>query len=58
MLRYNFKQVAILSVAYAVTFGSELAVVSMLPLFFKDTFLIPAALAGIFGASFAVRWLD
>ncbi len=54
MLRYNFKQVAILSVAYAVTFGSELAVVSMLPLFFKDTFLVPAALAGIFGASFAV----
>ncbi|MFV2056070.1 MAG: MFS transporter [Thiohalomonadales bacterium] len=54
MLRYNFKQVAILSIAYAVTFGAELAVVSMLPLFFKDTFLIPAALAGIFGASFAV----
>jgi MFS transporter, NNP family, nitrate/nitrite transporter len=54
MLRYNFKQVAVLSLAYAVTFGSELAVVSMLPLFFKDTFLIPAALAGIFGASFAV----
>ncbi len=54
MLRYNFKQVAILSVAYAVTFGSELAVVSMLPLFFKDTFLVPAALAGILGASFAV----
>ncbi len=54
MMRYNFKQVAILSIAYAVTFGSELAVVSMLPLFFKDTFLIPAALAGIFGASFAV----
>jgi len=54
ILKYNFKQVAILSIAYAVTFGSELAVVSMLPLFFKDTFLIPAALAGIFGASFAV----
>jgi len=54
ILKYNFKQVAILSIAYAVTFGSELAVVSMLPLFFKDTFLIPAALAGIFGASFAI----
>ncbi|WP_198263738.1 MFS transporter [sulfur-oxidizing endosymbiont of Gigantopelta aegis] len=54
ILKYNFKQVAILSIAYAVTFGSELAVVSMLPLFFKDVFLIPAALAGIFGASFAV----
>jgi len=54
ILQYNFKQVAILSIAYAVTFGSELAVVSMLPLFFKETFLIPAAIAGIFGASFAV----
>ncbi|VAW61235.1 Nitrate/nitrite transporter, partial [hydrothermal vent metagenome] len=53
-LQYNFKQVAILSIAYAVTFGSELAVVSMLPLFFRDTFTIPIALAGIFGASFAI----
>lgn len=54
ILQYKFKQVAILSVAYAVTFGSELAVVSMLPLFFKNTFLIPVSLAGIFGACFAV----
>ncbi len=53
-LKYNFKQVAILSIAYAVTFGAELAVVSMLPLFFRDIFLIPMALAGIFGASFAI----
>jgi len=52
--RYKFKQVAILSIAYAVTFGSELAVVSMLPLFFKETFLIPVALAGLFGACFAL----
>jgi len=54
ILQYNFKQVAILSIAYAVTFGAELAVVSMLPLFFKTTFMIPMALAGIFGACFAV----
>ena len=54
MMQYNFKQVAILSVAYAVTFGAELAVVSMLPLFFKDVFMIPVALAGLFGACFAV----
>ncbi|MEO1881855.1 MAG: MFS transporter, partial [Methylococcales bacterium] len=46
ILQYDFKQVAILSIAYAVTFGSELAVVSMLPLFFKNTFLIPVSLAG------------
>lgn len=36
--RYQFKQVAVLDVAYFVTFGSELAVVSMLPLFFLNTF--------------------
>jgi len=51
--RYKFKQVAILSVAYAVTFGTELSVVSMLPLFFKETFMLPVAIAGIFGACFA-----
>ncbi len=53
VLQYNFKQVAILSIAYAVTFGAELAVVSMLPLFFRETFAIPIALAGMFGACFA-----
>jgi len=36
--RYKFKQVAILNLAYFCTFGSELAVVSMLPLFYLDTF--------------------
>lgn len=51
--QYQFKQVAILSLAYAVTFGAELAVVSMLPLFFQHTFAVPVALAGIFGACFA-----
>ncbi|MBV1883098.1 MAG: MFS transporter [Pseudomonadales bacterium] len=54
IFQYNFKQVAILSIAYAVTFGSELAVVSMLPLFFKSTFLMPIAMAGMFGACFAI----
>jgi MFS transporter, NNP family, nitrate/nitrite transporter len=53
ILQYKFKQVAILSIAYAVTFGTELAVVSMLPLFFKETFSIPMSLAGVFGACFA-----
>jgi len=52
--RYKFKQVAILSVAYAVTFGTELSVVSMLPLFFKETFMLPVTMAGIFGACFAL----
>ncbi len=36
--QYKFKQVAILDLAYLITFGSELAVVSMLPLFFYETF--------------------
>jgi NNP family nitrate/nitrite transporter-like MFS transporter len=36
--RYRFKQVAVLDFAYFVSFGSELAVVSMLPLFFLQTF--------------------
>ena len=33
----NGKQVAVLDLAYFITFGSELAVVSMLPLFFFET---------------------
>lgn len=52
--RYQFKQVAILSVAYFVTFGSELAVVSMLPLFFLDTFAgLDPVKAGLLASGFA-----
>lgn len=51
--RYNFKQVAILNLAYLTTFGSELAVVSMLPLFFLDTFEISPVLAGMLASGFA-----
>ncbi len=51
--RYKFKQVAMLDIAYLVTFGSELAVVSMLPLFFKDTFGISTVLAGLLASAFA-----
>ena len=36
--RYSFRQVAILDINYFITFGSELAVVSMLPAFFAETF--------------------
>jgi NNP family nitrate/nitrite transporter-like MFS transporter len=50
--RYKFRQVAVLSLAYFVTFGSELAIVSILPLFFKDTFELTLAVAGFVGASF------
>ncbi|MCG8667840.1 MAG: NarK family nitrate/nitrite MFS transporter [Pseudomonadales bacterium] len=51
--RYSFKQVAVLDVAYLVTFGSELAVVSMLPLFFMDTFELDAVKAGLLASGFA-----
>lgn len=51
--RYKFKQVAVLNLAYLVTFGSELAVVSMLPLFFLDTFEISQVAAGMLGSAFA-----
>jgi len=50
--RYQFRQVAVLSLSYFVTFGSELAVVSILPLLFKDTFNLSLAVAGAVGASF------
>ncbi len=52
--KYHFKQVAILDWSYFVTFGSELAVVSMLPLFFLETFegLDPVK-AGLLASGFA-----
>ncbi len=51
--KYKFKQVAILDLAYLVTFGSELAVISMLPLFFMDTFHLSAVTAGLLASGFA-----
>ncbi len=51
--RYKFKQVAILNLAYFISFGSELAVVSMLPLFFKDTFGLSQVMAGMLASGFA-----
>ena len=51
--RYDYSQVAALDIAYLATFGSELAVVSMLPLFFSDTFGLSPVTAGLFAAGFA-----
>lgn len=51
--RYKFKQVAVLDLAYLVTFGSELAVVSMLPLFFMDTYNLSIIMAGMLASGFA-----
>jgi len=52
--RYKFRQVAVLDLAYLVTFGSELAVISILPLFFKDVFGLSLTAAGLLGASFGL----
>lgn len=54
MFRYQFKQVAILDLAYMVTFGSELALVSMLPLFYIDTFGLSPIMAGLLSAIYPV----
>jgi MFS transporter, NNP family, nitrate/nitrite transporter len=52
--RYKFKQVAILDFSYFVSFGSELAVVSMLPLFFLQTFSgLNQVTASLVASSFA-----
>jgi len=51
--RYKFKQVVALDLAYMVTFGSELAVVSMLPLFFMDSFEMSVVTAGLVASVFA-----
>jgi len=52
--KYEFKQVAILSWAYLACFGSELAVVSVLPAFFMDTFKgLSISQAAMLGGSFA-----
>ncbi len=52
--RYKFKQVAILCLAYFATFGSELAVVSMLPLFILETFNTSPVAAGLLAAPFSL----
>lgn len=52
--RYPFKSVAALNTTYFANFGAELAVVSMLPMFFEETWGLSAAAAGLIAASFAV----
>ncbi len=51
--RYEFGQVAILELTYFVNFGSELAVVSMLPAFFENTFSLSKVMAGAIAACYA-----
>jgi NNP family nitrate/nitrite transporter-like MFS transporter len=52
--RYEFKQVAVLNLAYMACFGSELAVISMLPQFFIDNFGASQLVAGFSAGCFAV----
>jgi NNP family nitrate/nitrite transporter-like MFS transporter len=51
--QYKFKQVAVLNILYFATFGSELAVVSMLPLFFSETFELTPVVAGMVASAYA-----
>ena len=51
--RYKFSQVANLELAYVANFGSELAVVSMLPTFFQRGFGLAEALAGAVAGTYA-----
>jgi MFS transporter, NNP family, nitrate/nitrite transporter len=50
--RYQFRQVALLEFTYVTNFGSELAAVSMLPLFFEYTFGLDHAQASMIAASY------
>ena len=50
--RYKISQVFILELAYAVSFGSELAVVSMLPEFYEKTFNLSHQIAGPVAATY------
>jgi MFS transporter, NNP family, nitrate/nitrite transporter len=52
--RYQFRQVALLEFAYITTFGSELAVVSMLPAFFENTFTIDHVTAAMIASVYPV----
>ena len=51
--KYEFKQIIILSMIYALAFGSQLAVISMFPQFLESTFQLSVATAGMLGSSFA-----
>ena len=52
--KYSFSQIAILSMVYSLTFGSELAIVSIFPQFLETTFSLSVGVAGMLGASYAL----
>ncbi len=50
--RYEFSQVALLQLTYITNFGSELAAVSMLPVFFEKTFNLEHTAAAMIAATY------
>ncbi len=52
--RYEFSRILILSLVYALTFGSELAVISMFPEYLESMYHLSVASAGVLGSAFAV----
>ena len=52
--RYEFRQVALLDFTYATNFGSQIAVLSILPTWFERTFGLNPVLAGVVAASYPV----
>ena len=51
--RYPFSSVGALNTTYFANFGAELAVVSMLPMFFQETWGLNAVTAGLIASAFA-----
>lgn len=52
--QWPVRSLAVLSLAYACSFGSELAVVSMLPTFFAETWNLSTVMAGMTASVFAL----
>ncbi len=50
--RYEFRQIALLSLTYVTNFGSQIAVISVLPSFFAQNFNLNLVQAGFVAASF------
>ncbi|RCJ21437.1 MFS transporter [Nostoc minutum NIES-26] len=48
--RYQFRQIALLSFTYLTNFGAQLAVFSILPMFFEQTFALNRVTAGMLAA--------
>lgn len=51
--KYRFTDVACLCTCYVASFGAELGVISMLPLFFQKTFSLSPQMAGLIASVFA-----